>query len=109
MVEPNLSLTEQEAPLTEPEKKVVVENAAERLRVLRARLLISAAALLTSCGLTYLFLDGHSLHAYWDSFGKYSIWISFGLLVLCMNYGVIAWTAGKWLRDLKDDKDPSAR
>ena len=107
MVDPNLSLTEQDAPLTEAEKKDVVENAAERLRLAKNRFLKSAAALLTSCGLAYLFLDGHARNAYWTS--ACLIWVSLGLLVVCVNYGATAWIAWAWLRDLKNDKDPTDR
>ena len=107
MVDPNLSLTEQDAPLTEAEKKDLVENAAERLRLAKNRFLKSAAALLTSCGLVYLFRDGLALHAHRTS--AFLIWVSLGLLVVCVNYGATAWIAWAWLRDLKNDKDPTDR
>jgi hypothetical protein len=39
-------------------------------------------AILTVSGAVVPFLSGHSLHAYWDSVGKYLLMLGVGLIVL---------------------------
>ena len=60
----------------------------------------SGIAFFSSCALIDPFLYGHSLHAHWESFGKYLVFLAMGLLVVfvyCAAFWYNAWMA---LRDL---------
>jgi hypothetical protein len=49
----------------------------------------------------YPFLEGHPLHQYWESFGKYLVLLSMAMLVvfvLCTGFFYSAWQA---LRDVE--------
>ena len=109
MIDPNLNLTSQEEQLTEAEKENVKENARERLNIWRSRFLSSGVVFLLSCASVYPFLYGHSLHSYWESFGKYLVLLSMGLLLPFVYCGATTWMAWMWLRDLERDKEPSLR
>ena len=71
-----------ESPADNDEILAVEQNARMRFRLWLVRALYSTGALIVSCALVYPFLDGHSLHAYWDSFGKYLTLLSTVLLLL---------------------------
>ena len=81
-----------------------LENAKTRLQLWRNRSLYSTAALLLSCALVYPFLFGHSLHMYWDFFGKYLVMFSMFLLVLSVYCSGLLWVAWRCLRDLKEGR-----
>jgi hypothetical protein len=109
MIDSNLNLLSDDEPLNESEKQEVVENAKEHLRLWKKRFLTSGAALLLSCASVYPFLFGHSLHAYWGSFGKYLVLLSMGLLIPFVICGATTWESWIWLRDLQKEIDPSLR
>lgn len=68
-------------------------NAQQRLHLWAKRLIISVALFL-SCSPVVPFSYGHSLHAYWDTFGTYLLFLSLALLfpfVMCVTLTFIAW------------------
>lgn len=96
-----LTIFDAESPLSDEEMSDVRQYAAERIAVWRRRSLYSTAALVLTCAFIYLFLAGHPLHAYWESFGKYLIFAAMALLVvfvLCTGFFYSAWQA---LRDVE--------
>ncbi len=68
-------------PTSREELSAIRRNARERLRLWQKRVLYSIGALLLSCALVYLFLDGSPLHGYWDSFGKYLLLVAMASLL----------------------------
>jgi membrane protease YdiL (CAAX protease family) len=105
----DLDLLSQDEPLNESEKQEVIENARERLLFWKKRFLASGAVFLLSCASVYPFLFGHSLHVYWESFGKYLVMLSMGLVLPFLYFGLTTRAAWIWLRDLEKDRDPSLR
>jgi hypothetical protein len=105
MIDSNLGLLSQDEPLNESEKKEVIENARERLLFWKKRFLASGAAFLLSCASVYPFLFGHSLHANWESFGKYLVLLCTGLLIPFVICGATTWASWIWLRDLREERD----
>jgi|SRR5580700_10454059 hypothetical protein len=89
-----------EEPLSKEELIEVREYANERIRLWRKRSLYSGIALFLSCASVGPFLRGHSLHAHWDSFGKYLVLLSMGLLVVFVYCTGLAWSAWMALRDV---------
>jgi hypothetical protein len=90
----DLSLTKEEIAEVKPIAK-------ERLRLWLKRLGYSGMTFFLSCSAVVPFLYGHSLHAHWESFGKYLVLLSMGLLipfVICAGTTFSAWIL---LRDLK--------
>jgi len=80
------------------------QDAVEYLSLWRKRALYSTAAFFLSCASVAPFLEGHSLHAYWESFGKYLVLLSMGLLlpfVICVGIAINSWF---FLRALKKGK-----
>jgi hypothetical protein len=85
-----------DGPLSEEEIEAVKQNERERLRLWRKRALYSTMAFFLSCASVAPFLAGHSLHAYWESFGKYLVLLSMVLLpvfVCCAGLWWGAWCA----------------
>jgi len=69
-------------------------NAQQRLHLWAKRLIISGLALFLSCSAVVPFSYGHSLHAYWDTFGTYLLFPSLALLfpfVMRVTLTFIAW------------------
>ena len=74
------------------------ERAEERLRLWRGRGLLSIGAFLLGCAAVSVFLDGHPLHRYWESFGKYLIFLCMALLLVllyCVGLWWAAWRSAK--------------
>jgi hypothetical protein len=87
--------------MSEPEGKAAQQNARMRLRVRRRSALYSTGAFLLNCASIYPFLDGHSLHPYWESFGKYLILLSLALMLASLYSVLLLWGAWRLLRDLE--------
>jgi len=81
-----------------------IENARTRLQLRRRRSLCSTAALLLSFALVYPFLYGHSLHRYWESFGKNLVVFSMLLLLVFVHCTALLWAAWRCLRDLEEGR-----
>lgn len=80
------------------------QDAEEFLHRWRNRAVYSTAAFIISCTAVYPFLYGHSLHAHWESFGKYLVLLSMALLspfVICVGVAINSWF---FLRKLKKGK-----
>jgi hypothetical protein len=90
-----------DSPSSGEELAAVRQNAEERLRFWRQRSVLSGLALLVSCLSVSMFLTGHSLHAYWESFGKYLVYLSMGLLLAFLYCTLLFWGARTALRDLR--------
>jgi hypothetical protein len=58
-----------------------------------------------SCGLIYPFLYGHSLHEYWQSFGKYLIFVSMAALLVFVYCTGMFWNAWQALRDAEKGQE----
>jgi hypothetical protein len=96
-----LTIFDSESPLSEQEMLEVREYAKERIGLWRRRSIYSTVALLLSCASVYPFSEGHPLHQYWESFGKYLVPLSMAMLVvfvLCTGFFYSAWQA---LRDVE--------
>jgi hypothetical protein len=77
-------------------------NTGARLRVWRKRSLYAAIALLFSFALVHPFLEGHALHAYWDSLGKYLIIVAMICFVPFVYCLLLLWGAWTSMRDLRN-------
>jgi len=65
-----------------PESIRTARDDAQRLVILwDRRALYATLAFALSCASVVPFLAGHTLHAYWDSFGKYLVLVSMALLI----------------------------
>jgi hypothetical protein len=67
-----------------PDKKELAgarQDAKDLLRIWKKRALYATTAFFLSCASVSPFLYGHSLHIYWDSFGKYLVFLSMALLI----------------------------
>lgn len=70
------------------------KDAEEYLHLWQRRALYSTVAFILSCAAVYPFLYGHSLHAHWESFGKYLIFLSMALFipfVISMGIAINSW------------------
>jgi len=94
-----MTLFDSEPALSKEEIVEVTQYAGKRIALWRKRSIYSTVALLLSCALVYPFLEGHTLHSYWESFGKYLIFISMALLVVWVNCAGLWWSAWQALRD----------
>jgi hypothetical protein len=83
------------------------QYARECIGLWRKRALYSTIALLLSCALVYPFLEGHLLHRYWESFGKYLIIVSMTLLVIFVYCTGSFWSAWQALRDVEKERTNS--
>lgn len=101
MSDPGLDSPPAGEPPSESEKKEIIENARDGLQSLKKRFLGFSAAFLLSCASVYPFLFGHSLHAYWQSCGKYLVMLSMGLLIPFLYYAGQTCYAWLWLRYLQ--------
>lgn len=93
-----------EAPPTDEERAGAKQDAEEYLRLWKKRALYATVALFLSCASMSVFLDGHPLHVYWESFGKYLVLLSMALLfpfVICAAIAIDSWF---FLRALRKGK-----
>jgi hypothetical protein len=96
-----LTIFDSESPPSNEEMLEVRQYAKERIGLWRRRSIYSTIAFLLSCAGVYPFLQGHPLHHYWESFGKYLVLLSMAMLVvfvLCTGFFYSAWQA---LRDVE--------
>ncbi len=68
-------------PDSKEEIEAAKEDARKLLRLWTKRAIYATAIFFLSCTSVVPFLYGHSLHAYWESFGKYLVLLSMGLLI----------------------------
>lgn len=93
-----------QAPPSKAERVGARQGAEEYLLVWRRRALYSTGAFFLSCASVSIFLEGHPLHIYWESFGKYLVLLSMALLVpfvICVGAAINSWF---FLRALKKGK-----
>jgi hypothetical protein len=93
-----------EEPPSKEELAGARQDAEEYLRVWKGRAFYATAAFFLSCASVYPFLYGHSLHAYWESFGKYLVLLSMGLLlpfVVCVGITINSWFLLRSVRKLR--------
>ncbi|MES2220947.1 MAG: hypothetical protein V4587_08285 [Acidobacteriota bacterium] len=86
------------------ESAAAKQDAEEYLSLWKKRALYSTSAFFLSCAAVSLFLYGHPLHAYWNSFGKYLLLLSMALLIPFVCCVGIAFSAWSFLRNLKKGK-----
>ena len=99
------TIFDSESPLSDQEMLEVRQYAKEHTGLWRRRSIYSTVALLLGCASVYPFLEGHSLHRYWESFGKYFVLLSMAMLVvfvLCTGFFYSAWQA---LRDVEKGQE----
>jgi hypothetical protein len=96
-----MTIFDTESPLSDEELVGARQYARERIGLWRKRSLYSTVALLLSCAFVYPFLEGHPLHKYWESFGKYLIIVSMILLVAFVYCTGLFWSAWQALRDVE--------
>jgi hypothetical protein len=92
-----------ESPLSDDELAVVKQSAEVRCHLWQRRGLYSTGALVLSCALVYPFLEGHSLHSYRESFGKYLLFLPMALLLVFLYCNGLWWGAWQAQRDLKKE------
>jgi hypothetical protein len=78
-----------------------IDNARMRVDIWKRRAIYATLALAVSCAAVVPFLAGHSLHHYWDSFGKYLILVSMALLIVFVYCVGLYWGALSQVRELK--------
>ncbi len=96
-----MTIFDAESPLSDEEMVGVRQYARERIGLWRKRSIYSTVALVLSCASAYSFLEGHALHKYWESFGKYLILVSMALLVVWVYCTGLFWSAWQALRDVE--------
>jgi len=83
-----------EPPPSKEELAGARQDAEELLHLWKKRAIYSTVAFFFSCASVSPFLYGHSLHAYWESFGKYLVILSMALLipfVVCVGMAINSW------------------
>jgi hypothetical protein len=93
-----------QTPPSKEEREGAKQDAEEYLRLWKKRAVYAATAFFLSCAAVSLFLEGHPLHIYWESFGKYLVLLSMALLipfVICVGVAINSWF---FLRALKKGK-----
>jgi len=83
-----------EGPLTREELAAAIAAARKMAWVRTRRALFASIAFFLSCASVIPFLEGHSLHAYWQSVGRYLVLLSMGLLipfVICLGMAMNWW------------------
>jgi hypothetical protein len=96
-----MTIFDAEGSLSNEELVEARQYARELIGLRRKRSIYSTVALLLSCAFVYPFLKGHTLHNYWESFGKYLILVSMALLVVWVYYTGLWWSAWQALRDVE--------
>jgi len=89
-----------EPPLREEELMEMRQSAEQLLRLRRRQAVYATAAFFLSCASVTPFLEGHSLHTHWESFGKYLVLLSMGLLLVFIFYVGRAYNAWLFVRDV---------
>ncbi len=69
----------------------------------KRRMIGFGAALIVSIAFVVPFLEGHFLHRYFDSFGKYLIYLSMGLMIFFVGSAAFAFNFWSYWRKLKAD------
>jgi uncharacterized membrane protein len=90
-----------ERPLSKHELTKAKQNAKRLLRSRTKQAAYATAVFFLSCAAVSLFLVGHSLHVYWDAFGKYLVLLSMGLLIPFLIYVGRAISAWLFVRDIE--------
>jgi hypothetical protein len=90
-----------ESPPNEGELVEVLQSARQLLRHRRNQAVYATAAFFLSCASVSPFLEGHSLHTHWESFGKYLVLLSMGLLLVFVFYVGRAFNAWLFVRDVE--------
>lgn len=88
-------------PLSADEIEAVRQNARQRLALWKRRGIYSTVIFFVSCACVFPFLEGHFLHTYWDSFGKYLILVSLALLLVFVYCTSLWWGAWRALKDVE--------
>lgn len=70
-----------EEPDTRESVEAARQHAEQLVKLWDKRALSAGLAFLLSCAAVYPFLEDHSLHIHWDSFGKYLVLLSMVLLI----------------------------
>ncbi len=96
-----MAIFDTESPFSDEEIVGVRHYAREGIGLWRKRSIYSAVVFLLSCASVYPFLEGHALHKYWESFGKYLILVSMALLVACVYRTDLFWSGWQALRDVE--------
>jgi hypothetical protein len=94
-------------PLKE-ELNAAKTNAISQYRESRRKAIYATLAFLLSCSSVVPFLYGHSLHKYWDAFGKYLVLLSMGLLlpfVISTGFAVNTWIYKRNVESIQEDDD----
>lgn len=90
-----------EHPLSKHELAKARESAKQLLRHRMRQAIYAMAVFFASCASVSPFLEGHPLHRYWESFGKYLVLLSMGLLIPFLIYVGRAITAWLFVRDVQ--------
>jgi hypothetical protein len=90
-----------ENPPSEEELVEARQSARQLLRHRRKQAVYATAAFFLSCASVSPFLEGHSLHTHWESFGKYLVLLSMGLLLVFIFYVGRAFNAWLFVRDVE--------
>ena len=90
-----------ERPLSKHELAKARQSAKLLLRRRTKQAIYAVVVFFLSCASVAPFLEGHFLHAYWESFGKYLVLLSMGLLIPFLIYVGRAITAWLFVRDVE--------
>jgi hypothetical protein len=90
-----------EQPLSKHELAKARESAKQLLRRRTKQAIYATVVFSASCAAVSPFLEGHSLHRYWESFGKYLVLLSMGLLIPFIIYVGRAISAWLFVRDVQ--------
>jgi hypothetical protein len=90
-----------EPRLSEDDLKEMRQSAKQLLRLRRKQAINATAAFFLSCASVTPFLEGHSLHTHWESFGKYLVLLSMGLLIVFIFFVGRAYNAWLFVRDVE--------
>jgi hypothetical protein len=96
----NSILDTSDGPLSEEELTTVRQYANERINRWKKRSVYAGIAFFLNCASVGPFLYGHSLHVYWESFGKYLVLLAMGLLVVFVYCAALWYSAWMALRDV---------
>jgi hypothetical protein len=91
----NSILDTSDGPLSEEELTALRHYANERINLWKKRSVYAGFAFFLNCVSVGPFLYGHSLHVYWESFGKYLVLLAMGLLVVFVYCAASCTTLGQ--------------
>src|SRR5580704_10325007 len=89
-----------DGPLSEAELTEVRQYASVRINLWKKRSAYAGIAFFLNCASVAPFLYGHSLHVYWESFGKYLVLLAMALLVVFVYSAAFWYNAWMALRDV---------